>query len=331
MAEKSKIRLLILKSILENETDEAHGLTMSELLTRLEERGVEAERKSVGRDLKALEEFGMNIQIKGSPSNRTYHLCSRLFDLSEIKMMVDIVSASKFLGEEETEGLVSRLEQMVSSYERKELNHSIFIYDRAKGSNEEIFLSVDRICKAVGEKRKVAFRYFDWKWQGETHYRKQGRYYIVSPRFLCWEEEHYYLVANDSEGGILKHYRVDRMTEVTVSEEAADRPEEEINVAEYVRKNFHMFSGALRKITLRVDPSLVGAMLDRFGTGVFMHRIPDSKDYLLTTEAAISDQFAGWIFGFGNRVEVVEPESVRQYLYERADASARRYVSEHRD
>jgi predicted DNA-binding transcriptional regulator YafY len=172
----------------------------------------------------------------------------------------------------------------------------------------------------------VAFRYFDWKWQGETHYRKNGRFYIVSPRFLCWEEEHYYLVANDSEGGVLKHYRVDRMTEVTVSAEAADQTGEEINVAEYVRKNFHMFSGTLRKITLRVDPSLVGAMLDRFGTGVFMHRIPDSKDYLLTVEAAISEQFAGWIFGFSDRVEVVEPESVRQYLYERADALTRRYT-----
>lgn len=325
MAEKAKLRLLYLKSILENETDEERGLTMNELLLRLSDYDIEAERKSVGRDIRALREAGADIRLKGSPGNRTYHLCSRLFDLSEIKMMVDIVSASKFLGEEETEGMVSRLEQMVSSRMRRELNHSIYIYDRAKEGNEEVFSSVDRICQSIDQKKKVAFRYFDWKWQGETHFRKEGRYYIVSPRFLCWEEEHYYLVAYDSEAKMLKHYRVDRMTEVTVGTDPIDSPGEEINVAEYVRKNFHMFSGKLRKITLRVRPQLVGAMLDRFGSAVFMHRIPDSEDYLLTVEAAISDQFAGWIFGFGGTVEVVEPNSVRQFLKERALLLAERY------
>ncbi|MBO4389438.1 MAG: WYL domain-containing protein [Lachnospiraceae bacterium] len=325
MAERSKLRLLYLSKILENETDEERGLTMNELLDRLAGFDIEAERKSVGRDIKSLQEAGMDIRLKGSPSCRTYHLCSRLFELSEIKMLVDIISASKFLSEEETEHMVSGLEKLVSARRRSELNHSIYIYDRAKNENEQVFTSVDRISQSMNLKQKVAFRYFDWRRQGETHYRKKGRYYIVTPRFLCWEEEHYYMVAYDSEAGMLKHYRVDRMTEVTVSEEAAEPEAEEINIAEYVRKNFHMFSGKLRKITLRVKPQLVGAMIDRFGSEVFMHPIPDSEDYLLTTEAAVSEQFAGWIFGFGDQVEVIEPESVRKFLGERAEKLAVRY------
>ena len=316
MAERSKLRLLYLSKILENETDEERGLTMNELLDRLAGFDVEAERKSVGRDIKSLQEAGMDIYDVRDPYKRPEQI---------IEMLVDIISASKFLSEEETEHMVSGLEKLVSARRRSELNHSIYIYDRAKNENEQVFTSVDRISQSMNLKQKVAFRYFDWRRQGETHYRKKGRYYIVTPRFLCWEEEHYYMVAYDSEAGMLKHYRVDRMTEVTVSEEAAEPEAEEINIAEYVRKNFHMFSGKLRKITLRVKPQLVGAMIDRFGSEVFMHPIPDSEDYLLTTEAAVSEQFAGWIFGFGDQVEVIEPESVRKFLGERAEKLAVRY------
>lgn len=54
-----KLKILYLMQIFRTETDPDHGLTMPQLVERLAERGVTAERKSLYRDIEILSPDGL--------------------------------------------------------------------------------------------------------------------------------------------------------------------------------------------------------------------------------------------------------------------------------
>ena len=58
-----KGKSFILKKIL-RETSETHPCTMQEIIGRLQENGVSAERKSIYDDMEVLRSFGMDIKFK---------------------------------------------------------------------------------------------------------------------------------------------------------------------------------------------------------------------------------------------------------------------------
>ncbi|MFR4631868.1 MAG: hypothetical protein ACLT8I_04280 [Blautia faecis] len=58
-----KGKILYLEKIL-RETSETHPCTMQEIIGRLQENGVSAERKSIYDDMEVLRSFGMDIKFK---------------------------------------------------------------------------------------------------------------------------------------------------------------------------------------------------------------------------------------------------------------------------
>ena len=57
-----KLKLLNVQKILLEQTDEQHPISVEEIINKLKALGIEAERKSIYDDIKALTDFGMDIQ-----------------------------------------------------------------------------------------------------------------------------------------------------------------------------------------------------------------------------------------------------------------------------
>lgn len=120
--------------------------------------------------------------------------------------------------------------------------------------------------------RQIRFHYFEYTIDKQRHYRKDGAFYIVSPMALMWDNENYYLLAWDAEAQLRKHYRVDKMTDIS----ALDAPREgmedfsEQDLSAYTKKVFSMFTGEERTVRLRFANHLVGSVLDRFGKDVIV-------------------------------------------------------------
>ena len=72
--ESQKMKLWVLLRYLEQETDETHSVTMTQILAHLEHLGIPAERKSVYDDLRTLEAMGYDI---GKHRREGYALLSR--------------------------------------------------------------------------------------------------------------------------------------------------------------------------------------------------------------------------------------------------------------
>ena len=56
--ENQKLKLLYIREILEQQSDEQHRLTTQDILDALSLRGIQAERKSVIADIAALQQSG---------------------------------------------------------------------------------------------------------------------------------------------------------------------------------------------------------------------------------------------------------------------------------
>ena len=302
-----KLKLLYVMEMLQQHSDEEHPLTAAAIIQRLEEEGIVAERKSIYRDIQTLQEFG--IDIEKSEEQAGFYLASGNFELPELKLLVDAVSASKFITEKKSRELVSKIENLGNAYQKKHLHRQVVVSDRAKTVNERIYYAIDEIYKCIDNNHMMSFQYAEWNEKKEQELRRDGKVYQVSPAFLLWDNEFYYLVAYDDEVGEIRHYRVDKIRSATELSENRNPEATKIKKADYAGKRFSMFAGEPRTISIRAPKTMVGVMIDRFGQDVTMR--VDGDDIIVRVDVEVSPQFFGWITGLGEEVVVEGPGEVR--------------------
>ncbi len=311
--ERQKLKLLYLKKILEERTDADHPMTMAEILAALDAYGIKAERKSIYDDIEALRDFGVDIE-KTTDRAAGYYVASRTFELPELKLLVDAVQSSKFITHKKSTELIRKLEGFASTHEARSLSRQVYVANRVKTMNESIYYTVDFLHEAMQKNIRITFRYFDWNMKKERVLRHGGERYEVSPWALTWEDENYYLLAYESKSGMVKHFRVDKILDVTLTNEAREGASlfTDFDTGEFARKVFGMFGGTEMLVVLRCHESLAGVILDRFGTDTRL--IPDGESFTVAVSVIISPQFLSWVAGFGDRMYVESPDEVREKL-----------------
>lgn len=313
--EHQKLKLLYLKKILEERTDENHPLSMADILNALAAEGITAERKSIYDDIAALRDFGMDIE-KSSGRTPGYYVASRTFELPELKLLVDAVQASKFITHKKSAELIRKLEGFTSVHEARSLSRQVYVANRIKTMNESIYYTIDFIHAAMQENVQITFRYFEWNMHKERVFRHGGKRYTVSPWALTWEDENYYLLAHEEESGIVKHFRVDKIADIALTEipRGGAKHFAVFDTGEFSRKVFGMFGGEEKLVVLRCDESLAGVILDRFGTDTRL--IPSGNTFTAAVRVLVSPQFLSWVIGFGNKMSIESPAEVRDSLKE---------------
>jgi len=193
-----KVKLFALKEILEKETDAEHGITMWRILKLLEERGIKAERKSIYDDLRALRDNDILDVTAPQGRDREYSVASRTFEISELKMIIDAIQASKFLSEARTRDLIRKVETLCSRHEANNLQRHVVIANRVKSSSKMLFRNVDAIHTAMYKGVQISYRYFNHGPNQDKIYRKNGERYVVSPWEMIYVDDKYYLLAWDT-------------------------------------------------------------------------------------------------------------------------------------
>ncbi len=321
-----KFKLYRLGEIMLEMTDEEHYITMPEILAALEKYEIHADRKTIYNDLRDLEVLG--IEVEGEPVGKGYHyhVVNRPFELPELKLLVDAIQSSKFITERKTNTLIKKLEKLLSKYEAMQLQRQVFVTGRIKTMNESIYYTVDAIHNAISENRKIYFHYFQWNVKKEMELRRDGEYYHISPWGLSWDDENYYLIGYDSETEQIKHYRVDKMLHIQMSEEKREGKEhfKKLDLAEYAKKSFGMFRGEEYQVKLRVENQLAGVIIDRFGKDVML--IPaDENHFTVNVNVHVSKQFLAWVISIGEGIEILSPEEVVQNMRREIERLNRQY------
>lgn len=303
-----KLKIMYLMKILLEETDEDHDLTLNEIVEKLKAYNVTAERKSLYSDIENLRTFGLDII--GMQYGKTYHykVASRQFQLVELKLLVDAVQSSRFITEKKSDELIAKLESYASKYEAKKLARQVNVNGRVKTMNERIYYSVDKIHEALNGESQIKFQYFTWTADKKMELKHGGAYYSVSPWALCWDDEKYYLVGYDNREYKIKHFRVDKMADVSVVYEEREGKEEfsKMQMSEYTNRLFGMFDGNLETVTLLCENHAANVIIDRFGTDIPLMKT-DAEHFTVRVRVSVSKLFLSWIMAIPG-VKIVAPE-----------------------
>ena len=326
----AKLKLLYLKEIFEQYSDEEHILNSSELAGLLSSRyGIECERKSIYKDVQILSDYGMDIIKTRTPKNG-FFLASRPFETAEIRLLADAVQAADFISKRKTNLLIRKIEGFVSRDQAAKLHSQVYIDSRHKCSNEEIYYNIDALDTAIKTGRKVRLKYAKRKLDARFAAQEEVREFLLSPYAMIWSNDHYYLVANNEKYDNLMNIRIDRIHQVTITEEPA-RHFSEISEyktcfdsADYATKVFNMFSGKPEMTELKCSVKLIEEIIDRFGEHTALRRAGE-EHFLLREEMSINDGLVSWIMQFGDQIEVVRPASLREMVKEKAEKIAAMY------
>lgn len=313
-----KLKMLYLLKILSEKTDEEHCLSAQELITHLAAYDITAERKSIYSDLECLTDFGYDIVNRKAKTGGGYYLASREFELPELKLLVDAVQSSRFITQKKSRELIQKIEKLAGPFEARKLQRQVFVASRIKTDNESIYYNVDSIHNAIQDNAPITFIYMDWNEHKELVPRHEGKLYRISPWALTWKEENYYLIAYDDEEEKIKHFRVDKMSQIRELAGQQRKGAEEFrkfDIAEYTNRSFGMFGGQVKRITLQADRPFIGVLFDRFGREIDVRSISEQK-LSVRVEVCVSPQFFGWLAGLGDHVCVVSPEDVRMQYQE---------------
>ena len=310
-SENQKLKLLILKDIFENETDEAHPLTVPQLIEKLHAEGIKAERKSIYDDLRTLQDYGLDI-VSVKSKTYGYYLGSRSFELAELKLLVDAVQSCRFLSAKKSTQLIKKIERLASVHDAQDLHRQVYVAHRVKTMNESVYYAIDAIHSAISKNRQITFYYFQWTPTKQTELRHDGRQYCVSPYALIWEDESYYLVAWDDAAAMLKHYRVDKMERLAVAETPRTGGEAcaKLDIAAYAQTKMGMYGGEEESVRLRVENRFANVIFDRFGKELTVTNANETS-FEISVRIVPSPLFYGWVAGVGGAVQIMAPAAVR--------------------
>ena len=306
----NKLKILYLAKIFSEETDKNHGMSMSEILDRLNSLGIDSERKSIYSDIRALNEFGANIKMTREKPTK-YFSDNKKFELAELKLLVDAVQSSKFITHKKSEELIKKIEELAGKYEAQSLQKNVYVANRIKTMNESIYYSVDYIQSAINKNKQISFNYFDWNPNKNRVLRHNGQTYIISPWSLIWDDENYYMIGFDSAEDKIKHYRVDKMLNLKITKlcRKGEKLFENFDMALYSNKTFSMYGGKEELVTLICKNNMSSIIIDRFGLNVYMRK-NDENTFLVAVRVAVSPTFLTWLMNFGSDIKIISPENV---------------------
>ncbi len=324
----SRARLLLLRDFFLENTDERHPATTKELIARLELAGCAANRRGIYADIALLRKNGMDIRATRRRANE-YYLAGRVFERTELRLLADMVRASRLLSCERTEAMLDKLSRLTSRHEAALIRRPGVGGGLRKAANERAYHNAALILSALEHGRKLSFVCCAYTPKRTLFSQSGGEAIVVSPCLLIYAEDNYYLIAAHPSREGFAHYRLDRMDEVRILEETAAPTDAAFDAAVYAGAVFSMVPAEQRWVRLAFERQYTGAMIDRFGTDVPLEPL-DERTYALFAPVRVSEPFFGWVFQFGGGVRILEPDDVRErmlLMLESARASATRTES----
>lgn len=322
---KRRKLLYILHYLLEY-SDEDTYVSATDIIKHLESAyGIFITRQTVYADIEILRDCGelFNIDIDCEKSKKGFRILARDFDNYDLQLLVDSVQSSKFITQRKAKELTDKLKRLTSHHNRKILDRRAYVENRIKNMHNRAFYAFDIIYPAISSDNKISFRYFYFNVKKEKeHYKKA---YIASPYAVLYNDGNYYLLAFES--GKLKHFRVDKMDNVSILEKERREGKTEykaLKLSERSTMLFSMFGGKQERVTLRFSNHLTGVVIDRFGNDVVM--IPDGHGHFTVSVAVeVSPQFFGWLCGFGKGVKLIAPTLVAEQMKDFVEGIAGTY------
>ena len=325
MGNDSRIRMLRILELLRTETDESHPLTIVELVRLLNEKwNLDSYRITVQKDIASLIEAGYPIEVIRSTQNR-YYVTEQLFELPELKLLIDAVESGKFISEKKSRVLTEKLTSLAIRSDRELLKRNISISGRVKTGNEQLYYVMDALNDAINRKKQVRFLYFEYSDGKRKKLKNGGKPYVLSPYTLTWNGDFYYAVGWSEKHQKIATFRVDRVYRVPeiLPEKAVPKPRH-YNIGDFAEKAFQMFDREHATVELFCENGAMNTVIDHFGTKIQTEQV-DADHFRFKAEVSVSPVFFAWVFEFGGMIRILGPQEVKDAYQQRLEKQLRIY------
>ena len=308
---KAKLRPFYVAKMLYEQTDEDHYLTIAQIMEQLErDYGISTSRGTVGDDIKALQELGLDITVESSTQKR-FSLIERRLDIPELKTLIDATESARFITKDKSAALVEKLASLTSQFNKNKLVRNVDLENRINAENEKVYYIMEALNDAINDHKKVSFQYFSYNIRKEQKAKNDGYTYVFSPYKLIWNGDYYYAVGYSEKHGGVGSFRVDRIArQPKILDEDAVKPPADFDLNVYLNSMFRMYNGERKQIELVCSNDLMDAIIDKFGKDVSV-LANDMKSFRVLVTTSVGSVFYSWVFGFGGRVSIKAPEEVK--------------------
>ena len=299
--------ILILKT-LEEYSDSNHYLTQQDIIDKIYTNyNLELERKTIGSNINLLIDLGYDI-VKGPKGG--YCLVSRIFDVSEVKFLIDAIYSSKTLNGKQANELAKSITNTLSKYERKDYNYLYKSEEINRNINKDFFLNIDIINEAIKENKKISFNYISYDDKGKEIYKYNGYTYIISP---------YYLINNFGKYYLLCYYRYDKSTNFRVDymrnirilddirkpiKEVSDLGEN-FNISKYINNHIYLFGGKTIDAVVKLEnEKSITYVIDWFGSNTKIFKKNNNTYAKIKCD---DEALTHWLLQYINYVKIEEP------------------------
>ena len=266
--ETKKLALLRILEILQRDTDSEHLLTHTEITEiLLKEYGIEIERKAVGRNISLLLEADYDIVT----TKRGVYLNERKYEPSEIRLLVDGILSSHHISVRHSKDLIEKLSTEENKYFKKNIKHIHAVNDFNKSENSEVFYSIDTVHEAIELGKMVEYDYNKYGSDKKLH---KSSFQRISPYQLILHNQRYYLMGYSSYWRHMVYHRLDRITNMIVSEKKAvsirkvEGFENGINYRNLTTAMPYMFSDTPEMIEMLAVDWIIDQVIDWFGKDI---------------------------------------------------------------
>ncbi|MCF0138239.1 MAG: WYL domain-containing protein, partial [Oscillospiraceae bacterium] len=303
-----------------------HPLTQAQISKYLEkEYGISIERRAISSNLSLLKESGVSIR---STHNGNY-LDERDFEDSELRLLIDGVLCSRHITASHSKALIEKICGLSNKYFKAHVKHVYSVNDWNKTDNQELFLNIELVDTAIEKGVRLAF---DYNKTGADKRLHKTAAHDVSPYQLTLHNQRYYLMARNERWGDVAYYRLDRITNMELSDERATPiktlPGYE-NGIDYKRISTalpYMYSDEPEHITMLVSEDIVDQVIDWFGKDIHISRDTADDKYLVTVLAS-PNAMEHWALQYLRYVEIQSPESMRQRIKDALDEGGEKYYN----
>ncbi len=277
----------------------------------------EVSRRTINRDIDELNRAGIPILTTqgvggGIRIMDGYRMDRTILTSKDMQMILaglrslDSVSGSSYYSQ-----LMEKIQ--AGSSELVNGRDSILI-DLSSWHRESLAPKIETIQDAIGLKKTIRFRYYS---PGGDTEREIEPYYLIF-KWTSWYVYGYCLLRNDFR--LFKLDRMDRITHVATFEANREVPLPDLS-------NKTVFP-AKDKVKALFDPTLKWQLVEEYGTGSFQEM--DDGRLLFEHEYADDEELLAWMLSCRDLVTVLEPERIRERLYQIAAKVAEKYEEQNK-
>ena len=337
--DKKAILLCVLK-VLEEASKNDEFLTYDEISNRI--NNIYGLKKPSRNTIKAaldMLDTGFDIKIVRAqnplPSNKGVRLAKKAFNDIEIKMLSSNIATARFLSINEATELFKRLREFSSAY-LKSVKDNNMVIGAFHHNNNEFRNNLEKIDEAIKNNQQVSFVYNELdinKNLVPKLARSHDGRYVCHPFITICHNSNFYLVGSTYDYKNLRHYRIDRITDIRVETDCRISLKEikgyeekySLDLANYFNEHINMFNGDIKVVKFKADKKILNYIWDTFGKVESIREDAADPDKVIFRVKVVVEGAKAFARQFCDKCEILEPIELRNEMRDEFKRVIERY------